>query len=66
MTVKELMAVCKEVIKQGHGDKEIWLSNDDEGNGYHQMFFNFTYDVEGNDFYGQFKKGDNDKKILLG
>ena len=46
MTIKELMYACKIEIAKGNGDKEIWLSNDDEGNGFHQLFYEFTDDPQ--------------------
>lgn len=42
MTISELKKHCEDQIKMGNGDKKILLSNDDEGNGYHQMFYAFT------------------------
>ncbi len=41
MTIKELKVLCDREIKQGNGDMEIWLSNDDEGNGFHMLFYPF-------------------------
>lgn len=42
ITVKELYKECKKQIDKGNGDKVIMLSNDDEGNGYHYMWYLFT------------------------
>ena len=42
ITVKELYKECKKQIDKGNGDKCIMLSNDDEGNGYHYMWYLFT------------------------
>ena len=42
MTVKKLFELCKKEIAKGYGDKKILLSDDDEGNGYHAMYFGFT------------------------
>ena len=42
LTVKDLHNYCKRLIKQGEGDKKILISNDDEGNGYHELFFHFS------------------------
>lgn len=39
ITVKELATMCMEQIKKGNGDKHILVSNDDEGNGYHTLFY---------------------------
>lgn len=41
LTVKELLKLCQEEIKKGHGDCSIMLSDDDEGNGYHYCWYNF-------------------------
>ena len=64
VTVKELLELCKEQIAKGNGDKIIILSNDDEGNGYHEMIYHFTEDVAGNDMWGEIEEPD--KKIILG
>lgn len=42
ITVKELYNACKDQIKKGNGDKVIMISDDDEGNGYHYMWYSFT------------------------
>lgn len=42
ITVDMLQKMCKEMSKIGLGDKKILISNDDEGNGYHELFFAFT------------------------
>lgn len=39
LTLKDLKKAVDLAIKEGHGDKKIILSNDDEGNGVHQMFY---------------------------
>ena len=46
LTVNQLLELCKEQIKQGNGNKHIIISDDDEGNGYHTLFFGFTDNVE--------------------
>ena len=38
ITVKELCAALAVACNAGLGDKKILLSNDDEGNGYHECF----------------------------
>ncbi len=63
VTVKQLLELCKEQVNKGNGDKLILLSNDDEGNGYHKMFYHFTEDVAGNDMWGDIKNP-NDYIIL--
>lgn len=39
ITVDELYRALAKARKDGFGDKKILLSNDDEGNGYHECFF---------------------------
>ena len=63
-TVKQLLELCKEQIAKGNGDKIIVLSNDDEGNGYHTMYYAFTEDVAGNDMWGEIENPQD--KIILG
>lgn len=41
-TVKDLRKFCDMQIKKGNGDKYVLISNDDEGNGYHTLFYGFT------------------------
>lgn len=42
MTISRLFELCKKEIAKGNGDKNIVISDDNEGNGYHGMFFGFT------------------------
>ena len=42
ITVKQLKNFCDQQIKQGNGDKHILISADDEGNGFHTLFYGFT------------------------
>ena len=42
MTVEELFVLCREEIDKGNGKKHIVLSDDNEGNGYHGMFYGFS------------------------
>ena len=44
MKVKELKKYCDMQIKKGNGNKEIQISCDDEGNGYHTLFYQFEDD----------------------
>lgn len=41
MTVKELREACDSVIASGFGDYNVAISNDEEGNGYHDLFYPF-------------------------
>lgn len=48
LTVKQLTQLCMEQCKKGNGDKHVLISDDDEGNGYHTLFYSFTdSDTEG-------------------
>lgn len=42
VTVNHLLKLCQMEIAKGNGKKKIMLSNDDEGNGFHECFFTFT------------------------
>ena len=64
VTVKRLLELCQQQVAKGNGDKIIILSNDDEGNGYHEMIYEFTEDVAGNDLWGEIENPET--KIILG
>lgn len=69
LTVEELFAECLVQIKKGNGRKEIQISRDDEGNGFHSLFFGFTFDKETIESYGKSSFHDNvdlDNIVLLG
>lgn len=42
VTVKQLLKLCQDEIKKGNEDCSIMLSDDDEGNGYHYLWFSFS------------------------
>lgn len=42
ITVEMLKKLCEEQIKKGNGKKVIMISQDDEGNGYHYLWYAFT------------------------
>lgn len=46
LTVDELYKELAAARKKGLGKKKIMLSDDDEGNGYHLMFFAVTDNVK--------------------
>lgn len=55
VTIKRLYELLKEEVKNGRGDKKILLSNDDEGNGYHQMFYGLsTIKEEDAQYYNEY------------
>ena len=65
--VKDLYKSCKEQIDKGNGDKYIVVADDNEGNGYHGMFFYFSENVEDfMDLLRDSQVSDCDKLIILG
>ena len=44
--VKDLFELCKQEIKNGNGNKNIVISDDNEGNGFHGLFMGFTPIIE--------------------
>lgn len=59
LTVKTLLELCKKEIKKGNGDKLIVISDDNEGNGFHGLFYAFTQ-VQGKENKDYFKTLLND------
>ena len=72
MTLNELYAYCAREVRSGNGDKEVFISNDDEGNGFHKLLYEFcTYDeLTENGKYEGYCHGlegqNNDTCIILG
>ena len=64
VTVERLLKLLQDQVAKGNGKKKILLSNDDEGNGYHEMYYEITEDVAGNDMWGEIKNPD--EYIILG
>ena len=46
LKVNDLLKVCKNAVDNGLGDKYVFISQDDEGNGFHALFFSFTTNVK--------------------
>ena len=42
MKVKELLAECQKIIYEGYGECNVWISRDEEGNGFHPLLYSFT------------------------
>ena len=66
MTVKALMEFCKKEIEAGNGDKIIVISDDNEGNGYHGLFYAFTPADDFVDYIYDSQSRDPNKIIVLG
>lgn len=39
ITVEQLKRIVDEEVRNGNGDKVIMISDDDEGNGYHYLWY---------------------------
>lgn len=70
MTINQLTEYCIRQIKKGNGNKNIFITDDDEGNGYHELFYQFTDDIdeikEIQEFVYITDEKDLDKIVLLG
>lgn len=66
ITVKELAVECMKQIEKGNGDKHILISDDDELNGLHTLFYGFT-DENISEFKELFHdRNDENTVIILG
>lgn len=66
VTVKELLKACEEQVKKGNGDKIVLISNDDEGNGFHTLFYQFTDKLENIKGYSDcFHDNNNPENVVL-
>lgn len=67
ITVKDLLELCKNEIKKGNGNKHIVISDDNEGNGYHGLFYGFTpYTTEFEDYIYDSNFSSEKDTIILG
>ncbi|MBQ6935106.1 MAG: hypothetical protein IJN49_01030 [Clostridia bacterium] len=64
ITVKELYKLCKEQIDEGKGNRMIVISDDNEGNGFHGMFYAFT---DADEFIDDIhdSQSENPKKLIV-
>jgi hypothetical protein len=65
MTVKQLIAHLQMVVKNNPSvaDKYIVVADDNEGNGYHGMFFGLTFDQDQVKDIIEFSNGLSDSEI---
>lgn len=73
ITLKDLYEAIKAQIEKGNGDKIVLVADDDEGNGYHPIYYSIT---EGETFdeedlgwvntYGFTPKEVREKCIVIG
>lgn len=66
MTVFQLLALCKQQCILGNGNKAIVISDDNEGNGYHGLFYGFTeIEEEEAEYYPIYDSQETDAKKLI-
>lgn len=46
ITIEQLYLECAKQIKAGNGKRHIMISSDDEGNGFHELFYGFSNDID--------------------
>lgn len=65
LTINKLAELCQKQIQKGNGNKKIVISDDNEGNGYHGLFYGFTTSLEDykNDIYDSSET--NIKKLVI-
>ena len=68
ITVAELYKDVKFLMSEGCGDKVVLISDDDEGNGFHTLFYLFAYKPEDVKPYASTfpHRNDPDDVVLLG
>lgn len=69
LTINELLKLCQQQVKKGNGNKKIIISDDNEGNGYHGLFYAFTEIDEDEKEYYQIYDSETDdinEIIVLG
>lgn len=40
LTIKDVLAFCLKEYQKGHGDYAVFVTDDEEANGYHALWFN--------------------------
>ena len=70
ITVRQLADLAEQEIAKGNGNKKVYISQDDEGNGYHALFFGFTSDKKDLEEIKEYSFGledeDLDNIVILG
>ena len=67
LTINDLKKYCDDAIKKGLGDRMIVVSDDNEGNGFHGLFFGFTVIKKGEEDYYPISDSvsENIKEIII-
>ena len=67
MTVFDLYNECIRQVSRGNGDKKVVISDDNEGNSFHGLFFGFTkWSEDFKDYIYDSTANSNDDTIILG
>lgn len=66
LTVRDLKRFCEQEIEQGNGNKVIMISDDDEGNGYHYLWYQFMMVDEYTEDYVDERIAPKNETIILG
>jgi len=70
LTVNALLKECERMVKNGDGNKVVLISNDEEGNGFHTLFYGFNETEDDINYYIEngliYENVDSDKIVLLG
>ena len=68
ITVSQLKRLCDEEIKKGNANKVIMISDDDEGNGYHYLWYEFSKaeDIDDIEWFIDNSIADKKHTIILG
>lgn len=67
LTIKDIYIYCKEQIYRGNENKIVMTANDEEGNGFHYMYFGFSSVEEaGAEEYIDENIADKENTIILG
>ena len=66
ITVEALCVYCIQEILAGNAQKHIQISCDDEGNGFHTLFYGFSSDKDSIDAYDYHDDVNKKNIILLG
>lgn len=67
VTVKEMYEQLKKAVAEGHGDKYLIAANDNEGNGYHGVFYHYSPAEECiKDMISDSQITDTSKLIIIG
>lgn len=46
ITINELLEMCKRQVKKGNGNMGICISDDEEGNGFHGLYYGLEPIIE--------------------